>query len=278
MQVGAHVSVAGGLVNGLVRAEELDIETIQIFGSSPRQWQVRQPSLEDLSAYKNQQGKRLVQPVFLHAPYLINLATEDDGLRNKSIESLSGHLSIAETIQAFGLVFHVGSSGGLKEKALERVARATLSVLERVPGRTYLIIENSAMGGHKLGISPAELGYLIRMIDHPRIGFCLDTAHAFESGVFHFSSDRIERYISDWSDKIDWEYLKLLHSNDSATEFNSGRDWHANIGEGFIGIDGFRSLAKYDVFNSKPWILEVTGFDNSGPDRENVERLKSCFQ
>jgi deoxyribonuclease IV len=276
-QIGAHVSVAGGLVNGLIKAEALGIDTIQIFGSSPRQWQVRDLSGKDLQDYQNKQNERLVQPVFLHAPYLINLASDKKEIWDNSIMALTGHLMIADKINAQGVVFHVGSANGPKEQSLERVMRGMIQILKDFSGSTQLIIENSSSGGHKIGVSPAELGFILRGVGDSRIGFCFDTAHAFESGLFHFAPNRISRYFSDWQDKLDWSYLRLLHANDSATEFNSGHDRHANIGEGFIGYEGFQSLASIEPLNQKPWILEVPGFDGLGPDRENIDRLRQIF-
>lgn len=274
-KIGAHVSVAGGLVNGLIRAEELEIETIQIFGSSPRHWSVDYPSQSSLDEYHQHQQQRLVSPVFLHAPYLINLATENSDLWQKSVEALVGHLLIADQLKAFGLVFHVGSAGGSKEAALQRVARGMIMVLERVPGQTQLIVENSAGGGQKIGISPVEIGFLIRAVASDRVGACLDTAHAFESGLLH--PQRIDRYLADWDDKMGLSYLRLLHANDSATDFNSGTDRHANIGQGQIGLEGFQVLASQESLNKLPWILEVPGFDGRGPDGKNIERLRNCF-
>lgn len=277
-QIGAHVSVAGGLVNGLIRAEELGIDTIQIFGSSPRQWQVRYPDQSNLDNYYQYQEKRLVKPVFLHAPYLINLASEKEELWQKSVEALAGHLSIADQIKALGVVFHVGSASGPKEAVLARVVRGMEEVLARVPGSAQLIVENSAGGGQKVGVNPIELGFLVGHIDSDRVGACLDTAHAFQSGLLDCRPDRIDRYLADWDDKLGLERLRLLHVNDSLTEFDSGRDLHANIGEGKIGLEGFQALAQREPINQLPWILETPGFDGQGPDLENVRRLRSCFK
>ncbi len=276
-QIGVHVSVAGGLANGLVHAELLDIDTIQVFGSSPRQWRVRQPTERELSDYWAKQKERPVEPVFLHAPYMINLATENKEIRTKSIEALAGHLMIAEKIEAAGLVFHAGSSPGTKKDVLERIVWGIVEVLERTPGSAQLIVENSARSGTKAGVSPAELGFIVGAIDSRRVAACLDTAHAFQSGVLHCGPDRIGRYLEEWEDKLGLENLRLLHANDSATEFNSGRDLHANIGEGFIGLEGFRALAEQPALQQLPWILEVPGFGGKGPDPENVERLRECF-
>lgn len=276
--IGAHVSVAGGLANGLIRAEELDITTIQIFGSSPRQWRVHHPKPEDLAAYSARQKARPVAPVFLHAPYMVNLATEDQEIWRKSVDGLIGHLTIAEQIQAFGLVFHVGSAPGAKDKALERVARGMQTVLEQVSGSSRLIVENSARSGHKVGVYPVELAFLIQAVDSDRVGVCLDTAHAFQSGLFRGEADQVERHLGDWDDKVGLDNLCLLHINDSATEFDSGLDRHANVGQGFIGREGFCNLARRPEVNQLPWILEVPGFDGQGPDRENIELLKDCFK
>jgi len=279
-RIGAHVSAAVKLSNGILRAVEIGAECIQIFGASPRAWAVRGHAASDIEEFKRARSAAGIAPVFLHASYWVNLASPESAIRQKSEVNLASHLKIADNIGAEGLIFHVGSGKELpKHEALEIVVGSIKRILSYVKGGTRLVIETSAGGGAKIASSPEEIGDILARVKSPRLKVCWDTAHAFEAG-------RIERY-----DKANVGYLVgrlhksvgiqnvvALHVNDSKTPFNSRHDRHENLGEGYIGIDGFRALAGEKRLHHAAWILEVPGFDGEGPDKRNIEILKNCFQ
>ncbi|MBI4239705.1 deoxyribonuclease IV [Candidatus Uhrbacteria bacterium] len=277
--IGAHVSVAGGLVFGVENAKKIGAEAIQIFGSSPRQWHVRMPPAQEIQKYKEALDKSTVKAVFLHAPYLVNLATSDAAQMAKSIHALSAHFQIAENIGAQGLIFHIGSGKELpKEQAFEKVMKAMKKVLDDVPGSSYLIIENSAGGGQKIGSNIDDIKAIMDAVGSRRVKACIDTAHAFEAGIIeHYSPEEIKDFFDEWDTKIGIEHLAAFHVNDSKTAFNSHHDRHENIGQGFIGLKGFENLAREKRLYHAPWLLEVPGFDNFGPDKKNVDILKKLF-
>ncbi|MDP3982396.1 MAG: deoxyribonuclease IV [bacterium] len=276
--VGAHVSVAGGLWKLFENATLIGATCAQIFGSSPRQWGVKAPSLKDLDEYKRAREGHKIAPIYLHAAYLVNLGSLDPGIYEKSVMSLVEHLRIAGMIEADGLIFHLGSYQG-KDKAtvLQRVVKGMKSVLEEVPEGPKLLMENAA-STKKIGATPQELGVLLREIDSSRVGVCVDTAHAFEAGTISlFAPPFIQEWIALWEKEVGWSRIPVLHINDSKTAYNSQHDRHENIGEGYIGNEGFLNLAKEGALREKSWVLEVPGFANKGPDKKNIDRIKKCF-
>lgn len=278
--IGAHVSVAGGLVNGITNALEIGASCIQIFGASPRQWAVRHHNPKEIDAFIRRRGDAGIRAVFLHAAYLVNLASPDSVTRARSEENLAAHFAIAQTLRADGLIFHIGSGKELPKRDAEELVVASLGrILKAVPGNAQLIIENGAGGGQKIGSSPEEIGELIRRVASPRIGVCWDTAHAFEAGIIErYDRSTLAALAARFDQSFGIERLCALHVNDSKSPFNSHHDRHENIGEGYIGMSGFQALAAIHEFRSVPWLLEVPGFSGAGPDRENVERLKQLFR
>lgn len=260
-------------------ANRIGAQALQIFGASPRQWQAKIPEKIEVSKYQAELKKYKLGPVFLHAAYLVNLASPDEMIRAKSIMSLTAHLKISEAIGAEGLIFHVGSGKEApKEEAMSHIIEGVKKVLKEVPGQAKIILENSAGGGQKLGSNAKEVGQLLEKINSPRAKVCFDTAHAFEAGIIEsYSPENIKKLFDEWDRGVGLENFAALHVNDSKTAFNSHNDRHENLGEGFIGLNGFKNLAKEKRINILPWLLEVPGFDNLGPDKENVEILKKCF-
>jgi len=264
------VSTSGGLINAIDRGLLLGAGAIQIFGASPRQWAVKMPTDEEASLFKKEFASSGLKHLFLHATYLANLATPDATSLKKSIDALASHLKIAEMLGADGLIFHVGSTKGLitKEKAIAQIAKAMLEVVKRVPGKAKLIMENGSGGGGKIGSEPSDLKAILLASDSERISVCLDTAHAFGAGIFD---------LAQWDSELGLKNICVLHANDSKAALGSLKDRHENIGEGEIGIEVFKKWGKDKYLGKLPWLLEVPGFDNEGPDKKNVDILKSCF-
>ena len=278
--IGGHVSAAGGLWHSLENGERIGAEAIQIFGSSPRGWYARIPSAEEARKFQEIRAKSKIKRVFLHGAYLVNLASPEPAAIAKSVKNLSEHLKIATLIGADGLIFHVGSGHEApKEEAISKASKAMKEVLKNVKGSTKLIIENAAGGGVKLGASAADIGAIMNAVGSPRVGVCIDTAHAFEAGLIEkYEPARISALLKDFDKEVGLSNVLALHINDSKTEFNSKHDRHENIGEGYIGLAGFKNLAKEKRLYDKAWLLEVPGFDNAGPDNKNIDILRSCFK
>lgn len=277
--IGGHVSAAGGIFNAIANGERIGANCIQIFGSSPRQWFVRHPSAADIAQFKNQQKESSIEQVFLHAPYVVNIASPQAASRKGSVAALIGHMKIAEAIGAVGLIFHVGSGGELpKQEALAASITSIRQVLKGAPGKSLLIIENSAGGGHKLASLPEDIAAMMAGAASPRVKVCYDTAHAFEAGIIEkYTAQSVAKHFDTWDAVVGIENIVAIHANDSKTVFNSHHDRHENIGKGHIGIAGFQALAREKRLHGKPWLLEVPGFANEGPDKKNVDILKKLF-
>ncbi|MBI4193001.1 MAG: deoxyribonuclease IV [Candidatus Colwellbacteria bacterium] len=276
--IGAHVSSAGGLYRAIGNARGIGADCVQIFGSSRRQWHVRMPSVEEAERYRSEARECSLGSTYLHAAYLVNLGSADGAIYRRSVSSLAGHLAIAEMIGAEGLIFHAGSAGeGEKKEIFDQVVSGMREVLRSVPGATRLIIENAG-SRKKIGAGLDEIGALLRAVRSERVKVCIDTAHALEAGIIEtYAPAHIRRFMDEIEREIGLKNVVAIHANDSKTPHNSQRDIHENIGEGYIGIEGFRNLASEKRLLDKTWILEVPGFDGRGPDKENIARLRSCF-
>ncbi len=278
--IGGHVSAAGGLWNAIANANAIGAEAIQIFGSSPRQWSVTAHTEEDFAKFRAEAKSAKMGPVFLHAPYLANLASPKASLRAMSARLLGAHLKIANAINARGLIFHIGSGKEMpREEAFRVVVSALKDILKKVLGKSMLVIENSAGGGQSIGASLEEIALIIKGVGSSRVGVCFDTAHAFESGLIEgYTLETVDALALQIKKTITFRRLLALHVNDSKTAFNSHHDRHENIGRGYIGLEGFRALINHPDFQKPPWLLEVPGFKNEGPDRKNIKILKGLIK
>ncbi|MEE9198545.1 MAG: deoxyribonuclease IV [Dehalococcoidia bacterium] len=279
MKIGAHVSTAGGLDNAIPNATEIGAETIQIFGSPPQRWGYRPHPEERIEAFNQRAEDAGISPVFLHGVYLINLGTENEANLAKATESLISHMRLASQIRAAGVIFHMGSHKGRGfDRVLPQVVSAMSSVLESTPEDTWLIIENAAGMGNHLGASFAEIGAVMGELGSGRVKVCLDTAHTLAAGYDIASEEGIEKAMSQFDREVGLENLVAVHANDSKIPLGGGVDRHENIGEGHIGKEGFRVIMGHPAFRDVPFILEVPGFEKTGPDKRNVDILRSIDQ
>ena len=276
MKIGAHVSTAGGLDKAVDRAQEIGAEAMQIFGSPPQSWQRKAHPAESVQAFLTKAEAAGIGPTFLHGVYLVNLATENADNLRKGIESLVFYLDLAAQIRSPGVIFHVGSHKGAGlDQVLGRVRDAFREALERTPPEAWLIIENNAGQGQQLGRRFEEIARIMEAVGGERVRVCLDTAHCFASGYDVSTREGLDATFEEFEREIGLHYLVAVHANDSKPAFNSNVARHANIGEGHIGLDGFRAIMKHPAFADVPFLLEVPGFEKKGPDRQNVEILRA---
>ena len=275
MKIGAHVSTAGGLHTAFGRAADMEAETIQIFASSPRAWRFRDLKPQDVERFGAAADETGIGPVFIHGSYLVNIAGTPD-LVEKSVACLVRNMEVAADIGAVGVVFHAGSHKGRGFDAVIGSATDALTrVLEASPEGPLLLVENSAGMGAHLGASFEELGEMISRVGSERLRVCLDTEHCFAAGYNIADATGIEAAMAEFDSYIGLDRLVVVHANDAKVELGSGVDRHDNIGDGHIGLDGFRVILGHGAFQEVPFILEVPGQDKKGPDKDNVDRLKS---
>jgi deoxyribonuclease IV len=275
MQIGAHISSAGGIDKAIDRAVEMDADSVQVFTQSPRTWR---PTNHDLASFERFREKRTgagIGGVLCHALYLCNLAAPDDTVYEKSVLAMHHTMEVACGIGADAVVFHVGSHlGSGLEAGLERVLPAMDVLLEQCSDETWLLMENSAGAGGTIGRSIEELATLYeRLGKHPRLGICLDSCHLWVSGVDVTDPSALDVCLDEVESSIGLDRLRALHVNDAAAPFASNRDRHANILEGELG-------EKLGVFLSNPRlqdlpaVLETAGPENRGPDANEIRKTK----
>jgi deoxyribonuclease IV len=273
--IGAHVSTAGGLAKAVERGVEMGADSIQVFNQSPRMWRPTRYSEDDFAACREAMDGSRVEAVAIHAVYLINCATQDRGMRKKSLTSLVHALRIGDGIGAAGVVLHPGAQKGSQHAgAMRRSAKVIAEALaesESCP----LLLEQTA--GHKglLGRDFDETAKLIELAGgDDRLGLCLDSCHLFVQGYDISDATRLGHVLDEADAKVGLDRLRCLHVNDAGAPLGSCRDRHANIGEGEMPRDGLAAFLSEPRFEGLPAALEVPGPDKRGPDKREVDKAK----
>jgi deoxyribonuclease IV len=275
MLFGAHVSCSGGIHCAIDRAESFGCDAVQVFTQSPRTWRTTNHDPANFALFKERAAEAGIESTVCHALYLVNLASPDDAIYEKSVATLRNTMEVACAIDADGVVFHVGSHLGAGfDAGLERAVPALRQVLELCTDRTWLLIENSAGAGGTMGRSVEELAVLIEALDgHPRLGICLDSCHLYVSGCDVTDPETMDALVAEVDDRIGLERLRALHANDSKAPLGSNRDRHDNVGEGLMG-QGLGVFLAHPGLQELPVLLEVPGHDGKGPDAEQVAKLR----
>jgi deoxyribonuclease-4 len=270
---GGHVS--GGVKAAPERAAAIGADALQLFVQSPRAWRFPEHDADVLADFDERAREAGVGAVLVHAIYLVNLASPDDDLYGKSVETMRRTMETARAIEADGVVFHVGSHlGAGLETGLARAVPALAQVLELCSDRTWLLLENSAGAGGTIGRSIEELGEIVERLDrHPRLGICLDSSHLWVSGVDVRERKELNRLLRELDAAIGLDRLRALHINDAGAPLGSNRDRHANIGEGLLGEELGQFVA-HPKLQKLPALLEVPGKDGRGPDADEVTKLR----
>jgi deoxyribonuclease-4 len=275
MKIGGHVSAAGGIDLAIERTLAIGANCLQIFITSPRQWRKTNITDEQVERFRAGIKQHNFEPVFIHGMYLANLASEDPGLLEKSIDAVAHALITADRIGAQGVIYHTGSRKDRDpDEAVEHVIKSMKEVLKRAAGGiSQLIIEGSAGQKGAIG-SFKELGQMLKGADSDRVKICLDTCHAFAAGHDLVTPTGIKTMLADFDRLIGLEHLVVIHANDSKFGIGEARDRHENIGLGKIGNAGFSSMLQSPELRQLPWLLEVPGDTGEGPDLINIQRLQ----
>jgi deoxyribonuclease-4 len=275
-RLGAHVSTRGGIQTAPGRGAAICATAIQVFTKTPSQW--REPTIPDQAVreFREQLQTSGVWGVVSHDSYLINLASPDRTLSQRSATAFRAELARCEALGISHVVSHPGNYIDVREAGLERNAKRYSEALRAVPGAVGVLIETTAGTGTALGSSFEELAVLRELIGsdvRDRVGFCADTCHIYSAGY-----DLVNDYDGVWAR---WErvigltHLGCLHLNDSKTPFNSHRDRHELIAEGSLGKEPFRSIMRDPRFRRIPKILETPkGDDEVTNDRKMLRRLR----
>ena len=270
MRFGFHISIAGGFSKVAERARKRGCETIQFFSRNPRGWKYKSLDQEDMEKFRSTLKSSDLFPVFLHMPYLPNIASPESRYHSLSIDSMATELERAEQLEAQYVVVHIGHRMESSEAhAIETVARGINEAMETARNSVIVLLENTAGQGSEIGSTFEQIAAIIdRVKDQRRIGVCLDTAHSFEAGYDLSNQDGIEKTVESFDRLVGLKRLHLLHLNDSKTVLGSRRDRHWHIGKGRIGLEGFRFLVNHPSLRHLPGIMET-------PRKDTVEDLRN---
>jgi deoxyribonuclease-4 len=270
MRFGFHISISGGFSKVVEKAEIRGCETLQFFSRNPRGWRYDALNPDEVKTFHASVRSSRLFPIFLHLPYLPNIASRRSKFYPRSIDSIVIDLQRAEQLGAPYLIIHIGHRMESSEgEAVEAVAWAVNQAFDRARNSTFLLLENTAGQGTEIGYEFGQIKKIIERVEaQEKIGICLDIAHAFEAGYDFSNQDGIEKSIESFDQTIGLNRLHLLHLNDSKTPLGSRKDRHWHIGEGYIGLDGFRYLINHPSLNHLPGIMET-------PRKDTVEDLKN---
>ncbi len=277
--LGAHESVAGGLHLAFERIARVGGEALQIFTRNQRQWHPADLAVDEIELFKKGYEKSGGMPVASHASYLVNLATGKDELLEKSVDNLALELTRCAQLGIPYVVLHPGSHGGAGvEVGLERFTAGLDRAIERADVAVQVLVETTAGQGTGLGSSFAELAYILNNTKFPELlGACVDTCHIFAAGYELRTVDGYEATVAALSSSVGLEKIRFFHLNDSKKELGSRVDRHEHIGQGVIGLAGFRNLLNDERFAGLPMTLETPKSDTLAEDLKNLQLLRSLL-
>ena len=274
LNLGAHVSISGGVEKAVERQNGEDGDCGQIFAGSPRTWSVSKYSDEDGEKFTEAREEEGQSPYVIHSTYLVNLGTPKDDLFQKSLDCLQAEVDAASKLGVEYVVFHPGAhTGSGRENGIERISEG----IDRpeIPESVTLLLENTAGKGTTLG---KTMGELREMIDNAetgdgKIGVCIDTCHAHAAGYDLVTEEGFEDFLQEIEEDLGTEKVKVLHLNDSKDSRGSEKDNHQDIGYGEIGEKGFENIVNSETLNHLPMVLE-TPQEHRESYRKNIEKLR----
>ena len=272
MLLGVHCSIKGGLHNAFHEAESLGIDTFQVFTKNQRQWKEKIIDTEEKSTFLNTYKTSHVKIIFSHASYLINLASNDDTLRERSIKALIGEVQRCHDLGLEFTILHPGSAKELGEqKGIKKIITALKTTLHATKNSTVkILLENTAGQGTSIGYRFEHLKQIMDGVDSSSIGMCFDTCHAFAAGYDMRTKCGFEETMEALDNIVGLKNLHAIHMNDSKGELGSNLDRHEHIGKGTLGLEPFRQIM--NRFKHIPKVIETPKKDNM--DAVNLEVLR----
>ena len=280
INVGFHVSIAGGVDKAVDRVRESGCSTFQIFTRNPRRWKLSALKPEQTKSFIDKVNQYHISPVVAHMPYLPNLATSTEELYVKSFETLETELERCAQLKIQYLVTHLGSHLGRgMEYGVKRISDLiNRALLETKINSVTLLLENTAGTLHSMGSTFEDIKSVMdRIHDENRVALCFDTAHAFAAGYDLRTAEAIKKTLNHFDRVLGLELIKVIHLNDSKGELRSGIDRHEHIDLGYIGEEGFRAFLGFRGLRDRPFILE-TPLDNRRDDKGNIKRVRELAE
>ncbi len=273
MNIGCHISIAGGIQNAPASGHSLGCEVIQIFTRSPQGGKAPKLTNEICEKFKVQSSNFKIKEIYIHTPYYINFASADNRIRYGSVSVVRDELERGSLLGAKYVMTHLGTAKDLgQSEAITKIAGMLKKSLDDYKGSAELLLENSAGAGEIIGDDLKELAEIIKKADSSAIaGICLDTQHSFASG---YDWTDFEKTIKRIDKEISLENIKLIHANDSQSVCGSNKDRHENIGQGKIGLDAFKNIVSFAQKNNVDMICET-----AWPGvKEDIKTLKNLRQ
>ena len=267
MRFGAHVRTGAGLLSVIERGEAMGAEVVQVFPQNSRAWKSRRLDPVLFAEYRaTQAASEVVTATYCHAIYLINLASPDAAVRERSHECLVANMRVAEGIGAEAVVLHLGSHKGTGlEACVGELLVGLREVLAETAGGCGLLLENAAGAGGAIGRTFDELALVIEALDgDDRVGVCLDTQHLWASGYGYDTPEAMDKLVDAFDAAVGLDRLRCLHLNDSKVPFGAGADRHENLGEGHIGDGPLSVFLGHPRLQGLPAILEIAGIEGHG--------------
>jgi deoxyribonuclease-4 len=281
-RIGVHLGTAGGASNAIERAREVGANTLQIFSSSPRMW--RAPKVDPKQAVRMRElrAKLDVGPLVIHTSYLVNVCSQTDEVREKSVTAFHGEIERALALGAEYLVLHPGSWKGLtREKGLDLAVDSIARAIDGIAWQEadfHILIENMAGAEFSLGGSLEQVAELVdRLKAVAPMGVCLDTCHAHVAGYDLVSTEGYAETMHQVATTVGFEAVRVWHMNDAKAARGSKLDRHEQIGKGTMGVEPFRRLLNSKDFAHAAFIAE-TPVDAPGDEERNVSLLKSLVE
>lgn len=279
MKFGAHVSIAGGLLNAPHNGVESGCDVIQVFTKNQMQWKVAELTEKAVAEFKQAEKDSGVKAVCVHASYLINLGGFEPYKLQRSRKNFIVEMERAEALGIPYLVVHPGSHMGKGEaEGLQKISDSLNYVFGQRPDfEVKVLLETTAGQGDNLGYEFEHLAKIKSKVERKeKIGVCVDTCHIFAAGYDFRTEETYEEMIKQLDGIIGIDQVGIMHTNDSLRELGSKRDRHAHIGEGDIGLEGFAHFMNDSRFENIPFILETPGGVNQ--DRANIQKLKDLIE
>jgi deoxyribonuclease-4 len=281
-RIGVHLGTAGGASNAIERAREIGANTLQIFSASPRMW--RAPKIDPKQGVRMRELREAldVGPLVIHAGYLVNVCSQTDEIREKSVAAFRGEIERALALGAEYLVLHPGSWKGLtRDEGLKLAADSIKRAIDGLPWQStgfHILIENTAGSEFSLGGSFEQVAELVeRLKASAPVGVCLDTCHTHVAGYDLVSAEGYEETMRQAGATVSFDAVRVWHMNDAKAARNSKLDRHEQIGKGTMGLEPFRRLLNDKRFAHAAFIAE-TPVDEPGDEERNVQVLKSLVE